>query len=326
MHYRVFRILLCVTLLLGAMPCVAQEVESYVYAERGRTQLRLDVYRPQHPRSDHACVMYLFGGGFREGARNNKESVRSCTMLAEKGFTVVSIDYRLRLRTVNFDTVRLTRAYRLFEEAISMAVEDCASALAYVWERAMALDIDRDKIILTGSSAGAITVLQLDYCRANHLRVADALPDDFAPAAIISYAGGVYCRNGQLKYNEPPAPTCLVHGTTDKIVAYRRLHSSLHTSLYGSSSIAKTFSKRGYSHWIMRFKDRGHEAATYLSHTGEEFTAFVDAALSGRTMFYDFTCEDAALYRTPFSKYTLIDIYMRQPVKRGKAPSKTARR
>ncbi|MBP5535646.1 MAG: alpha/beta hydrolase [Bacteroidales bacterium] len=311
-------LLLAACMMAGFGSACCQEVESYVYAERGSTKLKLDVYRPQQPREDKACVIYVFGGGFKEGSRNNRTSTQDCTMLAERGFTVISIDYRLRLRTVNFDTVKLLKAHRLFEEAIAMAVEDCASAIAYVWDHAVALDIDRENIVLTGASSGAITVLQLDYCRTNHLSIVDNLPDEFAPSAIISYAGAVYCRNGQLKYSLPPAPTCFVHGTKDRIVNYRRLRGSLHSSLNGSHVLAKTFDKRHYSHWIMRYKDRGHEAATYLSHTLDEFTAFVDAALGGRTMFYDMTCEDAALYRTPYTNFTILDLYKRHP-----APHKT---
>lgn len=294
-------------LFLLLVSAVASGQQTFVYAVRGEDTLRMDVYRPATPRGDGACVVYVFGGGFVVGERNDSASTRACTLLAERGFTVVSIDYRLYLR--HAPKVPLVKAYILFDTAIAQAVEDCSEAIAFVCGHAREWGIDTSRIILTGSSAGAITVLQTDYSRANSLPVAAALPKGFRPAAVLPYAGGINCRNGKLHYATPPAPTCFFHGTVDKIVAYKSFRGSVHGALYGAAKVVKEFKKKGYSHWILRFEDRGHEVAGALPSTLDEFCAFVDATLRGRHMSYDATCTDGDVRQSKWTHMTLFQIY-----------------
>ena len=142
--------------------------DTYAYVERDST-LYLDVYRPETPRADKAAVISLFGGGFFAGARDNRQMKDVARVLTERGFTVISIDYRLGFRdkemvAQNRSVFKLTG---LFNWCIDIAVEDCAAAISWVCANSGMLDIDPDRIILTGNSAGAVTVLQLDYYRAN---------------------------------------------------------------------------------------------------------------------------------------------------------------
>lgn len=301
------RIVVFAILLFSFGCCWAQQ--TYTFARRDTLELKLDVYQPQSPRADHACVLYVFGGGFFSGERDNEYSKKCCQMLADRGFVAVSIDYRLYLK--NAPKVPLLKMYTLFDTAIRWGVEDCSDAVAYLWEHAGTLHIDPSRIILTGSSAGAITVLQTDYCRANALPASSALPVGFVPAAVIPYAGGIFCRNHDLEYKTPPAPTCFFHGTCDRIVNYKRLRGSLGTSLFGAKSVAKVFEKNGYNYWIMRFQDRGHEIAIALPPTIDEFCAFVDAVLAGRKMQYDATCVDAAVPQTEWTHMSIFDLYVK---------------
>lgn len=285
------------------------QVQTYAYAQRDTLSLFLDVYQPQNPRSDHACVLYVFGGGFVMGERNNEYSTRYCRLLAERGFVVVAIDYRLYLR--HAPKVPLLQFHRLFDTAIRYATEDCSEAIAFLCAHADELHIDPQRIVLTGSSAGAITVLQTDYCRCNSRPETATLPQGFRPAAVIPYAGGVYCSNKAFRYAQPPAPTCLFHGVCDRIVHYNRFSGSLHTTLFGGSSVAKRFEKEGYSYWIFRYEGIGHEVASSLHLTLDEFCAFVDASLSGRIMQYDATCNDAAIRPTKWTHMNLFQLYLR---------------
>lgn len=295
-------------MLFAALLAPAQE--TYQYATRNdTTRLMLDVYRPAHQRADRACVVYMFGGGFYLGQRNGEADVLACSKLAERGFTVVSIDYRLFLRDADLSHANLFNAHTYFEQAVSVAVQDCSAAIAYICAHAGELNIDTSHIVLTGSSAGAITVLQTDFCRANSMPDAAELPKTFRPLAVIPYAGGIICRNRDMKYATPPAPTCFFHGTKDKIVNYRRMISSLSTSQFGADHIAKIFKKNGFNYWILRYDGIGHEVAGALPKTIEEFTAFVDAVEAGRKMNYDATCRDSQLVATKWSKLTVFDIY-----------------
>ena len=296
-----------IVMLLMATICCAQQ--TYTFAIRDTLELKMDVYQPQHPRPDHACVLYVFGGGFVSGQRNDKYSTQCCRMLSDRGFVAVAIDYRLYLK--HAPKVPLLKMYTLFDTAIRYAVEDCSEAIAYLWDHAGELKIDPTKMVLTGCSAGAITVLQTDYCRVNNLQPISKLPAAFVPAAVIPYAGGIMCPNRNFKYASQPAPTCMFHGTCDKIVNYRRFRGSLSTSLFGSKSIAKLFSKNNYNYWVLRFEDRGHEIASALPPTIDEFCAFVDAALSGRVMQYDATCTDSAIRQTEWTKMSIFDLYLK---------------
>lgn len=300
-------VVLVFAILLGLS---AHAQQTYTFAVRDTVELKMDVYQPKHPRADHACVLYVFGGGFVSGARNEKYSVKCCQLLADRGFVAVAIDYRLYLK--HAPKVPLLKMYTLFDTAIRYAVEDCAEAVAYLWDHAGELKLDPSKMVLTGCSAGAITVLQTDYSRVNHLDVVAKLPKGFVPAAVIPYAGGIMCRNHALKYDSQPAPTCMFHGTCDKIVNYKRFRGSLGTSLFGTSSVAKVFAKNKYNYWVLRFEKRGHEIAIALPPTIDEFCAFVDAALSGRVMQYDATCTDAAVKETEWSKMNLFDLYLKK--------------
>ncbi|MCQ2296429.1 MAG: alpha/beta hydrolase [Bacteroidales bacterium] len=283
--------------------------KTYSFAMRDTLGLKLDVYQPANPRPDHACVVYVFGGGFFSGERDNEYSKKCCQLLSDRGFVAVAIDYRLYLK--HAPKLPLLKMYRNFETAISQAVQDCSDAVRYLCDHATELKIDTSRIILTGSSAGAITVLQTDYCRANSLPDAASLPQGFRPAAVIPYAGAILCHNRDLRYAQPPAPTCFFHGTSDRIVNYRRFRASLSESLFGADKVSRLFQKEGYSHWMMRFDKRGHEVAIALPPTIDEFCAFVDAALSGRVMSYDAHCTDAAVKVCEWTNMTLFDLYLK---------------
>ena len=256
-------------------------------------------------------MVYVFGGGFVVGARNDSMSVKACRILADRGFTAVSIDYRLWLKRMSPDNIKWTKVFDYFDSSIRVATEDCCAALRYLVDNSGQLAIDPSKIILTGNSAGAVTILQTDYCRANSRLEAAVLPEGWKPAAVIPYAGAVFETQGKLKYKTPPAPTCFFHGTEDKIVFYKTFHVGKHR-LAGASWLAKhRFKKNRYPYWIMRFKGRGHEVAGYLPDTIHEFEAFVNAALAGRVTYYDAKCEDEALKPNKWTKMNIIQLYTR---------------
>ena len=146
--------------LLLTLPVVAQQQKTYKYVERD-SALYLDVWSPEVPRSDRACVIALFGGGFIVGERNNELQCDIARQLTARGYTVVSPDYRLGLKdsamVASHNT--LTKSNDLFQWVIDIAAEDCAAAIAYVVANAGKLNINPDRIVLTGCSAGAITVL-----------------------------------------------------------------------------------------------------------------------------------------------------------------------
>lgn len=296
--------------LLAAVAVQAQErVETYRFADRD-SALMLDVWRPATPRPDSACVVALFGGGFVIGERNDEYQREVARVLTERGFTVVSPDYRLGLKdsAMVAQHSSLAKVRTLFQWTIDIAAEDCAAACAWVVEHAKELGVNPDRVVLTGSSAGAITVLQMDYCRANSLPPAAVLPADWKPAAVVPYAGAIMCK-GKPQWQTPPAPTMLMHGMKDKIVAYKRFPKVLSHALYGADVVAAQMRKEEYPHWIVRFEEVGHEVASWLPGSVDLFCAFVDQTLAGRISTLDATMTDSKLTPTKWTEMNVIDLY-----------------
>lgn len=287
----------------------ARSQETYAFVERDST-LYLDVWRPVHPRGDRACVLAAFGGGFVGGSRDNDYQKTIARLLTDRGFTVVSIDYRLGLKDSAMVATHssLFSLQDLFQFCIDVAVEDCAAATAWLCDHAAELDIDTSRIVLTGSSAGAITVLQMDWCRANGSPLVSPLPAGWKPAAVVPYAGAIMC-HGKPEWKTPPAPTMLMHGTKDKIVAYKSFPPLLRHKLYGSSKVFDRMKKFGFPCWIIRFEGIGHEVASWLPGSVDLFCAFVDQALAGRVTTLDATMSDSKLVPTRWTEMTLRDLY-----------------
>ncbi len=283
--------------------------QTYEFVKRGDLSLLMDVYTPTIARPDSACVIFMFGGGFFSGARDNESSRQYCQTLAKRGYTAVAIDYRLHLRDVQGDTIRLTNMQRIFRDAINIGAEDCAAAVAYVCRNADAWGVSKRRVVLCGSSAGAISVMQMEYCRCNSYWPAKELPAGWKPAAVVAYSGAIYCDHERPHYQTAPAPTFILHGNKDRIVNYKKFPPVLRSGLYGAKKLHKLFEKQGYSHWFFVFDGIGHEVASLMSYTIQEFDAFVDATLGGRTMHYDATVRDNDVRATQWTTMNVFDLY-----------------
>ena len=296
-------------MLVGSVAAVAQTKQTYQFVQRD-SALYLDVWTPANPRPDSACVVALFGGGFVIGARDDEYQTAVAKLLTDRGFYVVSPDYRLGLKdsTMVKRYANLRGLRTLFQWTIDIATEDCAAAVAYVLQHAEELGISKNHIVLTGCSAGAITVLQLDYCRANTLPQASMLPQGWMPAAVVPYAGAIMCK-GKPKYKSAPAPTMLMHGMKDKIVNYKRYPPVLSHALYGAATVYKQQRKAGYDCWIVRFENVGHEVASWLPGSVDLFCGFVEQAFAGRHSSLDATMTDSKLTPTKWTTMTVFDIY-----------------
>jgi poly(3-hydroxybutyrate) depolymerase len=312
---RTFRLFITILFLFSlALPAKAQfqlpECKTYEFAKRD-SALYLDVYKPVNPREDKAAVISLFGGGFFSGARNNREMKQVAQALLERGFTVISIDYRLGFQDKEMvaSHSKLFKLTELFQYCIDIATEDCAAAVAWTCANAGMLDIDPSRIILTGSSAGAVSVLQMDYCRANSLEQASVLPEGWKPAAVIPYSGGIMCHKRELKYKTDPAPTMLMHGKKDKIVNYKSFGLPLSSKLFGSKKVNKAMNRQDIPHWFISFEDVGHEVAIWLPGSTDLFCSFVDMALAGRTTTLEADITDSDLKPAKWAQMGILQLY-----------------
>ena len=115
-------LLIIVPGILQAQSSRLPKCETYTFVELD-SALKQDVYRPEQPREDKAAVMTVFGGGFFSGARDNREMKQWAVALLERGFTVISIDYRLGFKdsAMVVSHSKLLQLINLFKFCIDIA-------------------------------------------------------------------------------------------------------------------------------------------------------------------------------------------------------------
>lgn len=265
-------IFICAVVALCCLPTKAQTKKSnipipegtYMFAERDTCKLFMDIYEPEKGTTkfvtgrEKPTVIFMFGGGFIRGSRADGDMLPVFGRMRSEGIRVVSIDYRLGLKGQK-GGVGIGNVDEL-DNAIHMAVEDLYSATEFILSNAGELGINPDNLVLMGSSAGAISVLQAEYELCNRREIAGVLPDSFRYKGVISLAGAILSRDGSLKYNERPCPMLLFHGTKDKVVNYKQI-KVFKLGWFGSNTIASVCRKQGYEHSIYRFEGSRHEIA-----------------------------------------------------------------
>ncbi len=242
---------------------------TYMFVSRDTCDLYLDVYNPA-PSSrtsldglEKPTVIFMFGGGFIHGTRDDKGYNNWFRMLTENGYRVISIDYRLGLK--GSTKVGVAQANAL-DNAIHMAVEDLFSATSFIVENADQFGVDPENIVISGSSAGAITVMQAEYEVCNRTSWAKALPEGFRYAGVMSFSGAVFSRKGKVRYELTPAPTLIMHGTGDSLVPYKQIRF-FNLGFFGGGKLLERFEKFGYNYNMYHFIDYGHEIANSMENT-----------------------------------------------------------
>jgi para-nitrobenzyl esterase len=185
----------------------------------GAFDLLLDLYEPvTKSQRRRPAVVVIHGGGFSGGSRLSPDFATISRALAELGFVVANIDYRL----IPQDPVPSARVapvtaavpdVPIFVAAVA-AVDDTLTALDWLQDHAKQLRIRRKGFGLVGESAGAITAAHVAYTL-----------DDFGVAApqfrfVADLWGGIIFDIGALatQLEAGEAPLFVVHGTADNVV------------------------------------------------------------------------------------------------------------
>ncbi|MCE5206646.1 MAG: alpha/beta hydrolase [Porphyromonadaceae bacterium] len=260
MSYKAAIIFFTALLFPFMLPAGALQKETRIFAEMQGTPLKLDIYKNDSTTIlPQPCLLFVFGGGFKEGTRDAKLYLPYFDYFARKGYTVVSIDYRLGMKGKEAPGIL---NHKPLQESIEMAVSDLYAATNFLLAHADELNIDPSLIILSGSSAGAITVLQADYMERDNHPLARVLPDNFRYAGVISFAGGIFSTEGLPSYTQRPAPTLFFHGSADKLVPYNNTRL-FKLGMFGSKSLTKRFRDEGYPYVFYIMEDIGHEVSEY---------------------------------------------------------------
>ncbi len=211
-----------------------------VYTRVNNWEGRMDIYYNPTSVSPTPAVIHIHGGGWNHGT---KESQTGFGSWFKAGFAVINVEYRL---------VQVAPA--------PAAIEDVRCALTYVKTHAKELNINPDKIVVDGSSAGAHLALMAGLlendrkfdtnCPSNiDMRVA-AIVSNYAPTdfsgnnidakkwkSLANWLGDKVDNQSfrtsvsPLTYvNKTSSPVFIVHGNADPIVPYQQsvaLHEKL---------------------------------------------------------------------------------------------------
>ena len=261
--------------------------QTHLFAVKGVDSLYLDHYIAP-VEGKRPCVIFVFGGGFVGGVRNLDRDLPYFRFLANNGYDVVSIDYRLGMRGVNSPGV--IEFLKTFENTVNIAVEDLFSATNFILDHAEEWHIDPEKIVVSGSSAGAITSLQAEYAICNSLPVTQELKKDFNYAGVIAFAGAVFTLDGSPKWVKASAPTLLFHGSSDTQVPYNKI-AMLGKGMYGSKYISNKLHDCGMPYWLYSVEYEDHSMAGKPMHFNQkEILIFLE----------EYVMQKKALQRTTF--------------------------
>ncbi|MBQ4009521.1 MAG: alpha/beta hydrolase fold domain-containing protein [Bacteroidales bacterium] len=301
------KLALCILVTITAICAYAQitPTATYEYVKRD-SSLYFDLYKAPNS-ADSYTVIFVFGGGFIGGSRNEPFYFPYYSKLLENNINVVAIVYSLGLKGVKGLGVF---NYKPLENAIAMAAEDLLTATKYIMEHEKELQIDSKKLIIAGSSAGAITVLQADYELGNRTKLGQILPDGFRYAGVISHAGAIFSTKGKVKYrHQEPAPTMLLHGTADRLVNYKQI-KMFNIGLFGSSKLVKRFDKYGYPYYMVRYNNIGHEVAAMMFEDLDKSMWFIENYIvKGAKIHRDDFIDDPTVKRYEFGNAKPSDLY-----------------
>ena len=140
------------------------------YAKHDGIALKLDLYLPQEIKGDVPVIVYVHGGGWKNGS---KESGKRGAWMIPHGFAIASIDYRL------------TDVGQWPDQ-----INDCYAAVRWVRKNAKKYGLNGERIGCWGTSAGAhLAALMGTRTFTGRERVSSrvqATADWFGPAELLS--------------------------------------------------------------------------------------------------------------------------------------------
>lgn len=118
-----------------SLPEGIKEENDFFYINDGHVHHKLDVYYPAENNGRLPVIIDIHGGGWMYGDKELNKIY--CEYIAARGFIVFNISYRL-----------------VPEVTVEGQLNDCAAALRWINENLDRFPADREKIMLTGDSAG----------------------------------------------------------------------------------------------------------------------------------------------------------------------------
>jgi dienelactone hydrolase len=179
---------------------------------------QFDLYQPNGDSThNRPLIIWMHGGGFKFGTKEAKGIQLWSKTFAQRGYVCAAINYRLSKKNTLFHFDELLKASYY-------AVQDAKMAVEYFKKHHKEYNIDPDKIILAGNSAGGIIALQTAYASNAELARMAKLPDTvegakareiFKVAGVINFWGAIFDLDW-LKNTQVPIVSVL--GSNDGVV------------------------------------------------------------------------------------------------------------
>ncbi len=245
-------------------PVYDVEKTTHTYAKKDGEELQFDLYRPvvEQDTTARMTLIWMHGGGFAGGTRDNKAEVELMLNSARRGYIAISISYRLTRQGKSF-SCDAPRGEKL--ATFRAASTDLWDAIAYAVENRDAFNIDTSKLIIGGSSAGAEGVLNAIYMK-DWLFEGPSKYDSIRPAMVFSLAGAMIDIRYLTENNAVPA--IFFHGTKDNLVPYATAPHHYCSNqdvgyiwLDGSRTIADRLKALNVSYLLYTAVDAKHEMA-----------------------------------------------------------------
>jgi carboxylesterase type B len=176
--------------------------------------LKLDIYEPDgDTNTKRPAIVWVHGGGFSGGDKTSGEIVFEATEMAKKGYFNVSINYRLYGPGCSAGGGNFVGCV----QAIHDAQHDAQAAVRFLRKNAATYKIDTDRIAMGGTSAGAITALNVG---ANSDDPGASGNPGFSSAikGAVSLSGAKIIGDPQ---SAGDAASLQFHGTNDPLVPYQ---------------------------------------------------------------------------------------------------------
>ena len=212
-----------------------------VYGVANNYQLKLDVWQKQNAKEPVPTLIYIHGGGWIFGDRTG--ATLQLLPYLQMGWNVVNVEYRMASASL-----------------APAAVEDCRCALRWVVQHASEYNVDTNRIVLSGNSAGGHLSLTTglltpeagldNQCFGTETLKAAAIINWYGISDVADLIAGPNLRNYAVQWlgSQPDRaaiakrvspltyvhagnpPVLTIHGDADPVVPYSqavRLHQAL---------------------------------------------------------------------------------------------------
>lgn len=208
--------------------------------------LKLDVYFPDNTVKNRPVFLFIHGGGFAGGSKQQDRIINFANYYTSRGWVFISIDYRLKKHKGTVPREWINYSERLPERtrvgrfiAIYPAHRDAKAALRWIVANADSYNINPNHITVGGSSAGAITAISSGISNVEDFRDEISLKQDptlrttnmkqeYHVRTIVDLWGSKAALDalekifGHQRFNENNPSLFVAHGTEDLKVPYSR--------------------------------------------------------------------------------------------------------